>query len=179
VKNEHAAYGVPFPPLKERFERLEETLQIVRQMWSDHNGPFEGKHYQLAETINTPQPIHPVPIMIGGAGEKKTLRMVAHYGDATNLFARPDTHPDQIAAKLGILAAHCARQGTDYGRIRETILWTGPVATDVAGGNDFAAALAGYARIGIQEVHVMPFTGDPAGFVEGLGRNVIPRLEQL
>jgi F420-dependent oxidoreductase-like protein len=90
-EREHAAYGVPFPPLTERFERLEETLQIVRQMWSANNGPYAGKYHQLTETVNSPQPLHPVPIMIGGAGEKKTLRLVAQYADATNLFARPDT----------------------------------------------------------------------------------------
>jgi F420-dependent oxidoreductase-like protein len=97
-EREHAAYGVPFPPLAERFERLEETLQVVRQMWSDNTGLYLGKHYRLAETINSPQPLHPVPIMIGGAGERKTLRLVAEYADATNLFARPDTGPGQVQA---------------------------------------------------------------------------------
>ena len=106
-EREHAALGVPFPPLAERFERLEETLQIAHQMWSDNNGPFAGKHYRLAETINSPQPLsrpHP-PIMIGGAGEKKTLRLVARYGDACNLFARPDTGPAAVKSKLDVLAA--------------------------------------------------------------------------
>ena len=95
-EREHRALGVPFPPLAERFERLEETLQIVRQMWSDDNGPFDGKHYQLAETINSPQPLrqpHP-PIMVGGGGERKTLRLVAKYADACNVFAGPGTGPD-------------------------------------------------------------------------------------
>jgi F420-dependent oxidoreductase-like protein len=178
-EREHAAYGVPFPPLAERFERLEETLQIVRQMWSDDNGPYSGKHYQLAETINSPQPVHPVPIMIGGAGEKKTLNLVARYANATNLFARPDTDSGQVGAKLDVLAGHCARLGTDYERIRKTILWAAPVDTDATGGKTFADQLAGYARIGIEEVHVMPQTGDPVTFIEDLGEHVIGRIADL
>ncbi len=132
---EHAAYGIPFPPVAERFERLEETLQIVHQMWSDNDGPFEGRHYRLAETINSPQPLrrpHP-PIMIGGSGEKKTLRLLAKYGDAGNLFAGPYGSAAQVKAKLDILAEHCEREGTDYERIRKTILWTGPLSADARG----------------------------------------------
>lgn len=178
-EREHAAFGVPFPPLAERFERLDETLQIVHQMWSDDDGPFHGKHYRLAETINSPQPLRRPPIMIGGAGEKKTLRLVARYADATNLFARPDTGPDQVRAKLDVLAEHCAREGTDYDRIRKTVLWAAPVATDAEGGKAFTDQLAGYAAVGIEEVHVMPWTGDPVGFIEGLGGHVIPRLKEL
>ncbi len=178
---EHAAYGVPFPPLAERFERLEEALQIAHQMWSDNNGPYEGTHYRLAETINSPQPLtrpHP-PIMIGGAGEKKTLRLVARYADACNLFARPDTGPAAVRAKLDVLAAHCAREGTDYHRIRKTILWTGPLETTAAGGAAFADQMRGYAEVGIEEVHVMPFTAHPAAFVDGLGNHVVPQLSAL
>ena len=96
-EGEHAAYGVPFPPLAERFEWLEETLRILRQMWSDDNLPFEGTHYRLAETICSPRPMaqpHP-PIMIGGCGEKKTLRLLARYGDACNLFAGPQSGPPE------------------------------------------------------------------------------------
>ena len=178
-EREHAAYGVPFPPLRERFERLEETLRIVHQMWSDNDGPFEGKHYKLAETINSPRPLRPVPIMIGGGGERKTLRLVARYGDATNLFARPDTGPDQVRAKLDVLAAHCEREGTDYDRIRKTVLWAATVATDAEGAKRFADQLAAYARIGIEEVHVMPWAGDPVGFIEGLGEHVIGRIADL
>ncbi|HEY6593963.1 MAG TPA: LLM class F420-dependent oxidoreductase [Asanoa sp.] len=178
---EHAAYAVPFPPLAERFDRLEEALQIAHQMWSDNDGPYEGTHYRLAETINSPQPLarpHP-PIMIGGAGEKKTLRLVARYADACNLFARPDTGPAAVEAKLDVLAAHCAREGTDYHRIRKTILWTGPLETTAAGGAAFADQMRGYAELGIDEVHVMPFTADPVALVDGLGDHVVPRLSAL
>jgi F420-dependent oxidoreductase-like protein len=180
-EREHNAYGVPFPPLAERFERLEETLQIAHQMWSDNNGPYEGTHYRLAETINSPQPLtrpHP-PIMIGGAGEKKTLRLVARYADACNLFARPDIGPDAIKAKLEVLAEHCALEGTDYRRIRKTILWTGPLEATAPGGAAFADQMHGYAEVGIDEVHVMPLTADPVGFVAALGDHVVPQLSTL
>ncbi len=180
-EREHDAYGLPFPPVAERFERLEETLQIVHQMWSDNDGPFEGRHYRLAETINSPQPLttpHP-PIMIGGGGEKKTLRLLARYADAGNLFAGPYGSAEQVRAKLGVLADHCVREGTDYERIRKTILWTGPLSPTPDGGKVFAEAMAGYATVGIEEVHVMPSGDDPTGFVEALGDHVVPHLHPL
>jgi F420-dependent oxidoreductase-like protein len=180
-EREHAAYGVPFPALRERFERLEETLQIVHQMWGPDDGPFDGTHYQLAETINSPQPLrrpHP-PIMIGGGGEKKTLRLVAQYGDACNLFAGPQTTPAQVAAKLEVLAAHCEREGTDIGRIRKSVLWTGPVDTTDQGCAELATRLRGYAAVGVTEVHLMPMGGDPVEFVDAIGRHLVPRLGDL
>src|SRR5207237_9964321 len=105
-EREHKALGVPFPPLAERFERLEEALQICRQMWSDDDGPYEGKHYQLAETICSPRPIQrPAPrILIGGSGERKTLRLVAKYPAACDVFA---SSPAEGAHKLDVLARHC------------------------------------------------------------------------
>lgn len=180
-EREHAALGVPFPPLKERFERLEETLRIVRQMWSDDNGPFEGRHYRLAETVNSPQPLRRPnpPIMIGGGGEKKTLRLLARYADASNLFAGPQSSPAQVKAKLDVLAAHCEREGTDFDRIRKTVLWAGPLTPDAENGKVFADQLAGYAEVGITEVHVMPFGTDPVGFIAGLGDHVIGHLETM
>ena len=180
-EREHAAFGVPFPPLVERFERLEETLQIVHQMWSEETGPYAGTHYQLAETINSPQPLtkpHP-PIMIGGAGEKKTLRLVAKYADATNIFAGPQSGPDEVRAKLDVLAEHCRREGTDFDRIRKTVLWVGGLSPDADGGASFVETMRGYADIGVQEVHVMPFGADPVGFIAGLGEHVIPSLDAV
>ena len=180
-EREHAAYGVPFPPLRERFERLEETLQIIHQMWGPDDGPFLGAHYQLAETINAPQPVrqpHP-PVMIGGGGEQKTLRLVARYGDACNLFAGPQTAPSHLAAKLDVLASHCDREKTDVNRIRKSILWTGPIDTTDQGCAELTTQLAGYAAVGIDEVHVMPVTGDPVAFVDAIGRHLVPRLADL
>ena len=119
-EREHLALGVPYPAMSERFERLEEAIQIVLQMWSDDEGPFEGKHYQLAETINVPQPIqkpHP-PIVIGGGGEKKTLRLVAKYADACNLNV---TDVEEVAHKLQVLREHCDAEGRDYATIEKTM----------------------------------------------------------
>jgi F420-dependent oxidoreductase-like protein len=178
---EHLGLGVPFPPLAERFERLEETLQIVHQMWSDNDGPFAGQHYTLAETINVPQPIskpHP-PIMIGGTGEKKTLRLVAQYADACNFFAGPQAGPDFVGAKLGVLEAYCREVGSDFAAIRKTILWTGPVGADADGGREFVERMRPFADVGIEEVYVMPFTGDPVPYVRGLGDHVMGGLSSL
>lgn len=108
--------GLPFPPLAERFERLEEALQICRQMWSEDDGPYAGTHYQLARTLNSPQPATRPRILIGGSGEKKTLRLVAKYADACNLFDGPD-----LARKLDVLREHCEREGRDYDDIEKTV----------------------------------------------------------
>src|SRR4051812_45026642 len=102
-EREHRALGVPFPPLAERFERLEETLQICLQMWSDDDGPFNGQHFQLAETLCRPRAIqqpHP-PVLIGGGGERKTLRLVAQYADACNIIAGDSV--DEVAHKFEVL----------------------------------------------------------------------------
>jgi F420-dependent oxidoreductase-like protein len=180
-EREHLGLGVPFPPLSERFERLEETLQIVLQMWSDDDGPYEGAHYRLAETICSPPPLTPPhpPIMIGGSGEKKTLRLVAKYADACNFFAGPNTGSDAVKAKLDVLAVHCANEGTDMARIRKTILWTAPVdPTTVTGAADFVEQMKGYADVGIVEVRVMPLN-NPIDFIRGLGQHVVPAIGRL
>jgi F420-dependent oxidoreductase-like protein len=121
-EREHLGLGVPFPPLKERFERLEETLQIALQMWSGEVGEYDGKHYQLKEAINSPQALtrpHP-PILIGGGGEQKTLRLVAQYGDACNLFAR--IGDGMMQHKLDVLRGHCEDLGRPYEEIEKTSL---------------------------------------------------------
>jgi F420-dependent oxidoreductase-like protein len=176
-EREHLALGVPFPPLAERFERLEETLQIVRRMWSEDAGPFEGRHYRLAETINSPQPLRRPPILVGGGGEKKTLRLVAKYADACNLFASERAGgPAAVAGKLAVLREHCRREATDYDAIRKTVLYASPLERGREAGNRFAAEMTGYLDVGVTEVHIMPMDGDPLGFVENLGEHVIPHL---
>lgn len=120
-EREALGLGVPFPPVATRFEMLEETLQIILQMWSEEVKPYEGKHYHLAETLNAPQPItkpHP-PILIGGGGEKKTLRMVAQYANACNLFLQQG--PELLQHKLDVLKRHCDEQGRDFNDIQLTL----------------------------------------------------------
>ncbi|MDQ2837824.1 MAG: LLM class F420-dependent oxidoreductase [Actinomycetota bacterium] len=118
-EQEAVGLGLPFPPVSERFEKLEEVLQIARQMWSTEDGPFEGEHYHLGATVNSPQSLqrpHP-PIMIGGGGEKKTLRLVAKYADACNIFSGPEA-----GHKLEVLREHCEREGRDYNEITKTTI---------------------------------------------------------
>ncbi len=118
-EDESRGLGLPFPPTAERFERLEEAILICKQMWADDDAPFEGKHYHLARTLNSPQPLarpRP-PILIGGSGEKKTLRLVAQYADSCNIFAGD---PAAAAHKLNVLRQHCADVGRDYDEIEKT-----------------------------------------------------------
>jgi F420-dependent oxidoreductase-like protein len=174
-EREHLAYGVRFPPLAERFERLEETLQICHQMWSDDDGPYQGAHYQLAETVCSPRPVSSPrpPILVGGSGERKTLRLVARYADACNLFA---TGPSEVAHKLDVLERHCADADRDPTTIRRTILgMTDPVADPDA----FLASMEEYAALGVELVEVMPLVEDPAGWAAELGRRVVPRLAEI
>ena len=131
-EREHRALGVPYPPVAERFERLEEAIQICEQMWSDNDGPYEGKHYQLAETICVPRPLQSPrpPILIGGGGEKKTLRLVAKYADACNLFG---TSVADVKHKLEVLRGHCDAEGRDYDAITKTIIGrVDPTATSAS-----------------------------------------------
>ncbi len=175
-EREHLGLGVPFPSTAERFERLEETLQICLQMWSDNTGSFDGVHYRLAETLNEPQPItkpHP-PILIGGGGEKKTLRLVAQYANASNLI---EPTPEAVAHKLGVLREHCERLGTDYDAIRKTILYIGQAL--VLGETDtFVREMAAFSHVGVEGVMVMPFGVDPVGFAERAA-GVVPQLADL
>src|SRR5205814_3237707 len=115
--DEHAGYGYDFPPAGERLDRLEEALQICRAMFTEPAATFTGRHYRVAEVLNNPKPIRGrIPILIGGSGERRTLRLVARYGDACNLFGDPDT----IRHKLDVLERHCADVGRDPAEITKT-----------------------------------------------------------
>jgi F420-dependent oxidoreductase-like protein len=173
-EREQLGLGVPVVPVAERFERLEETLQICLQMWGDDNGPFDGRHYQLAETLCVPAPIsrpHP-PILVGGGGEKKTLLLVARYADACNVFG---SSPQDVGHKLDVLRAHCADEGRDYDRIDKTVLAVRPALADVDG---FLAAAAEYAALGVTELEVMP-DRHPVEFAEQLAEKVLPRVAEI
>ena len=120
-EEEHRGLGVPYPGTSERFERLEETLQIAARMWSRDDSAFEGEHYRLERPLNSPAALsepHP-PILIGGGGEKKTLRLVAQYADACNIF---DMGPQAVKAKFDVLRGHCETVGRNYADIEKTVL---------------------------------------------------------
>ena len=173
-RREHEGLGVRFPPVSERFERLEEALQICMQMWSDDDGPFVGRHYQLAETICEPRPISQPrpPVMIGGSGERKTLRLVARYADACNLFA---ADPAAVAHKLDVLRRHCDNEQRDYDTIRKTILAMGDPFADT---DAFVDQIRVYAELGIDTVIFMP-SGDPVAYTKRLGTDIAGRLGAL
>ena len=173
-EREQLGLGVPVVPVAERFERLEETLRICLQMWSDDNGPFNGRHYQLAETLCVPQPVsrpHP-PILVGGGGEKKTLLLVARYADACNVFG---SSPADVAGKLDVLRSHCEAEGRDYDRIEKTVLAVIPALADV---DAFLAAAREYAALGVTELAVMP-DRHPVEFAEQIAERVLPGLADL
>jgi F420-dependent oxidoreductase-like protein len=168
-QEESAGLGIPFPPVAERFERLEETLQIVSRMFAGDTTPFTGRHYQLARPLNSPAPLNRPPIMIGGTGEKKTLRLVARYGDACNLFVGPD-----LERKLDVLREHCEREGRDFDSIYRTAYMPLRVGRDGSGVDELLTELRRLADLGIQavlgyvpEVHTL----EP---LEVIGRDVIP-----
>ena len=172
-EREHKGLGVPFPPLGERFERLEEALQICLQMWSDNNGAFAGKHYQLAETLCSPAPVSaPRPrIMIGG-GEKKTLRLVAQYADACNFFGTPE----MVAHKFEVLRKHCETVGRDVREIEVTALlqaqedWTP---------DEVLRAAEAYAAVGVNTVMASAIGANPAAILETLFGPAVERLRSI
>jgi alkanesulfonate monooxygenase len=163
--------GLFFPPLAERFERLEEALQICVQMWGDDDGPYEGRHYQLERTLNSPQALsrpHP-PIMIGGAGEKKTLRLVAQYAQACNLFPGPD-----LAHKLDVLRRHCDDVGRDYDEIQKTVI--GPLDPGPTGElvEELLESMRRLAALGFTHYHGSAPDAASIRPLELLGERVIP-----
>lgn len=179
-EREALGLGVPFPPLKERYERLEETLLIARKMWSGDASPFKGKHFDLREPLNQPLPLsqpHP-PILIGGGGERKTLRLVAKYANACNFFTGPGNQV--LAHKLEALQRHCDALGRDYAEIEKTVL------VPAGGGEgrlDVGRLLADcrvWSKMGIQHVILSNVPGlERITPLESVGKEVIPAAASL
>ena len=175
-EEESRGLGLPFPPTKERFERLEEALEIFLQMCSDDDGPYQGKHYQLARTLNVPQPLqrpHP-PILIGGGGERKTLRLVAKYAQACNLFASPE-----LEHKLDVLRQHCVDVGRDYDEIEKTVMMPIDVGANGEKVDDLLGRIEEMAKLGIQHVHGRVANVEQIKPIEIIGERIIPAVASL
>lgn len=169
-EEESRGLGLFFPPLRERFERLEETLQICLQMWSDEDAPYEGAHYRLERTLNAPQPARRPRIMVAGSGERKTLRLVARYADACNLMPG-----DDLARKLRILREHCEREGTDYDAIEKTTIAGVPPGTEAS---ELLEQLRGLHELGFTVAYLMVGGEQPLEAVERIGAEAIPELSR-
>jgi len=174
-EREHDGLGVPFPPTAERFERLEEAIQICLQMWSDNNGAYEGKHYQLTETLCSPMPVSsPRPrIMIGGSGEKKTLRLVAQYADACNIFGSPE----EVAHKVDVLRRHCDAVGRDPNEIEVTAMYREiqPDATV----DDVVRGAEEFAKVGVSTLVTGSVSDDPAAWLESTFGPAMDRIKEI
>ena len=178
-ERESRGLGVPFPSTRERFERLEETLQIAQQMWSGEVGAYEGEHYQLAEALNSPQALsepHP-PVMIGGMGEKRTLRLVAQYADACNLFAYGG--PGLVRQKLDVLRGHCEDVGRNYEEIERTALGTVNLTEDGMTADEVIGFCREMSEAGIQHlIFNMPNVHEIEP-LERFGEEIIPAVAEL
>ena len=176
-EREHLGLGVPYPPLAERFERLEETIQIVLQMWDpDNEGSFDGRHYQIVETISRPGPMSTPrpPILIGGGGERKTLRLVAQYADISNINTDDNA---ELAHKLAVLRQHCDTLGRDYSTIEKT---TDSGSIDPLLETDaFLREMEQRAKLGVEHVQLLNRTPDPVQFISEFGEKVAPRLAAI
>ena len=168
--------GIPFPPLKERFEMLEETVQVCLRMWSGDERPFEGRHYRLGRPLNLPQSLtrpHP-PIMLAGDGERKTLRLVARYADACSL--RPGPH---VPSKLDVLRRHCEDEGRDYEEIEKTCAFAFDVGENGEKAGEVIGGLRWLAGMGIETVIGVVPNVDRIEPLEVIGREVIPAVADL
>ncbi len=174
-EREHKGLGVPFPPVAERFERLAEALQICLQMWSDDDGPYRGRHYQLEETMCRPAPVSsPRPrILIGGGGERKTLRLVAEYADACNFFGAPG----EVAHKVDVLRRHCEDIGRDPNGIEVTALFRN--LPPEAKPDDVVRAAEEYAAVGVSTLMAGAAGDHPAGWLEDTFGPAMERLGEL
>lgn len=175
-EEESRGLGLFFPPLAERFERLEEALQICLQMWSGKQDPYNGAHYQLGRTLNSPQALsspHP-PILIGGSGERKTLRLVAKYAQACNLFPSPE-----LTHKLDVLREHCEREGTDYDAIEKTVLFNYDVGDNGEKVDEVIDGLRRLADLGFDVAHGRVVNISRITPLEIIGERVVPAVADL
>ncbi len=173
---ESRGLGLFFPSTRERFERLEEALRICLQMWSDDEGPYDGDHYHLGRTLNSPQSLsrpHP-PILIGGSGEKKTLRLVARYADACNIFDSPD-----LAHKLDVLREHCANEGRDYDQIEKTVQTRFDLGEHGERVDETIARLRELAELGVQVAHGTLVNAGALHPLDLMAERVIPAIAAL
>ncbi len=176
-EREALGLGVPYPDTTTRFEQLEETLQIAHQMWSDEVKPYHGKHFTLEEARNVPNALtkpHP-PILIGGTGEQKTMRMIAKYGDACNFFAQMGN--EVMRQKLDALKARCEEAGRDYAEIEKTAL--GSVNLEQMSAKDIVEWCRGLAALGFQHIIVNLPNAEAITPIETLAREVIPEIAAL
>ena len=174
-RREALGLGIPFPPVAERFARLEETLQIVQQMWAGDVQPFTGRYYQLAEPYNAPRPLaqpHP-SILIGGNGERKTLRLVAQYADACNFLV---LEPAEIQGKLAMLRQHCEELGRDYAEIEKTCLNEVNLAPGAMSVGDIITLCRELAEASIEHVIVNMPDAHELRPLETFGREIIPEV---
>jgi F420-dependent oxidoreductase-like protein len=172
-EEESKGLGLFFPPVAERFERLEEALQICLQMWSDDDGPYNGRHYQLARTLNSPQSLsrpHP-PILIGGSGERKTLRLVARYAQACNFFNSPE-----LEHKLDVLRQHCEAEGRPYDEVEKTVGYNFDVGERGERAAQIVDDLGRLAELGIAVAHGSALRVYEPRTLEVLGSEVIPAI---
>jgi F420-dependent oxidoreductase-like protein len=177
-EREHHGLGIPFPPLKDRFGMLEETIQICQQMWSDNDGPYEGKYFKLAETLCSPKPVQkPRPrILVAGSGEKKTLRIVARYADACNVRGMDIESTERL---LGILDEHCAREGRDPKSIERTVVTRFDPGANGERAEQEIERLAGFAGIGVQAALGSLVGAHDPRVMEVMATKVIPALEKV
>ena len=176
--NEEEAHGLglSFPPIAERFEQLEDALRICLQMWSAEDGPLTGTHARLERTLNSPQAIsrpHP-PILIGGSGERKTLRLVARYAQACNLFPSPD-----LDHKLDVLRRHCEAEGRDYDEIEKTVLFNFDVGERGEKAGEIVEQLRDLHRRGFEVAHGRVTDVWRITPLEIIGREVLPAIAEL
>jgi F420-dependent oxidoreductase-like protein len=170
-EEESRGLGLLFPPTAERFERLEEALQVCLQMWSGKAEPYDGQHYHLERTLNVPQVLsrpHP-PILIGGGGERKTLRLVAQYADSCNLFANAD-----LPRKLEVLRQHCAEVGRDYDEIEKTVLYNFDLGPDGEHVDETLQRLRELADLGFSVAHGRVADVHDPKHLELIGERIVP-----